>query len=319
MAEKPEHIRYINQVLDAGISRQTLMDIYKICAPRRRYCLIGFNDYAKHIINLLPDSLEAIIDDDPRVHGINYRGKTVVGSDIELECRVAVIVKYEYLSEYTALLKKKYQDMGVFMPGRFGDIVTRFSQPITHDPYLRYVFQTWEDAPNTMMGKDKIMFLAELFRSCVSLPGDVAEFGVWQGGSAYALMRGAQYLNADKEFILFDLFESLDRGFKEAIMCDEEIKRTLSPLARFDFVSGDMNEKIDSYRDRKFCFVHYDLGYHPKVLDFLLDRTVPGGVIVFDNYGFSNASPELYQSFYRERGQQGLSVPFSEQGFMIRR
>ena len=105
MPERPEHIAYINSVLSAGVDRATLMQIYKICAMRKRFCIIGYNDYAKHIINLLPGSIEHIIDDDESVVGITYRGHTVFRSDIDITSTVLVFCKYEYISEYTAKIK----------------------------------------------------------------------------------------------------------------------------------------------------------------------------------------------------------------------
>lgn len=319
MVEKPEHIRYIQQTLEAGISRQTLMDIYKLCAPRAMFCLVGFNDYTKHIINLLPGAIEHIIDDDSEVLGLKYRGKEVVSSDVDIKSLCAVVTKYEYLSHYTSVLKRKKTNIAIQTAGNFEGKSTRFADPYVHTPYLKYIFDTWERAPNTMMAKNKIQFFCELFRSCSQLPGDVAEFGVWQGGSAYALMRGAKFLGVEKKFYLFDLFESLKPTFKEAIMCDDEVKRKLSPYGDFEFISGDMNEEIKKYKKQKFCFVHYDLGYHPETLDYLLKHTVKGGVIVFDNYGFSTASPALYQDFFSERSEEVISVPFSEQGVLIKR
>ena len=196
---------------------------------------------------------------------------------------------------------------------------TRFSDPFRHDPYLRHVFAAENDAPASMMNRDKLMYLCELLRSCVGLEGDVAEFGVWQGGSAFFMMRACNYLGTSKRFLLFDMFESLAPSFKEAIMCDDEVRRKLAFYKHFELISGDMNERISEYSDSSFCFVHYDLGFHPQTLSFLLRCTKEGGVIVFDNYGFSTASPALYQAFFAERGETVISVPFSEQGVLIKR
>ncbi|MHA3914756.1 hypothetical protein [Halovulum sp. GXIMD14793] len=132
-------------------------------------------------------------------------------------------------------------------------------------------------------------------------------------------MRPAKHLGATKDFLLFDLFESLSPQFKEAIMCDDEIKRRLAKEGEFQFVEGDMNKRIAEFGEEKFCFIHYDLGYHPNVLRFLLHKLVDGRVVVFDNYGFATASPALYQTFFKGYDQAVMSVPFSEQGVLIKR
>ena len=319
MPEKPEHIRYIRQSLDTGISRETLQQIYAICADRKKCCLVGFNDYSKHLVNLLPGVIEAIVDDDPSVNGIFFRGKQVIHSSDTVESKVMVFCKFEYISEYTAKLKFSDDKKIIAVPGAFGKDGTRFADPYRHDQLHRKVFQDWENVPNSMMARDKIMYLVELFKSCSNLNGKVAEFGVWQGGSAVALMRAARYLGVKKKFLLFDLFESLEPKFKEAIMCNDEIKRKLSVEGDFLLIEGDMNEKITEFEKEEFCFVHYDLGYHPRTLRYLLDKTVEGGVVVFDNYGFATASPALYQRFFKDFGQFVMSVPFSEQGVLIKR
>ncbi|MHA3914757.1 hypothetical protein [Halovulum sp. GXIMD14793] len=161
-----------------GISRETLMEIYQICVNRRKCCLVGFNDYSKHIVNLLPEKIEAIIDDDPAVLGIEFRGTKVVASSGEFESHVMVVCKYDYLSEYTAKLKFRHDDRIIATPKKFGDQPTRFADPYRHDALQRAVFRDWQDVPNSMMSQDKIMFLVELLKSCASLKGNVAEFGV---------------------------------------------------------------------------------------------------------------------------------------------
>ena len=73
----------------------------------------------------------------------------------------------------------------------------------------------------------------------------------------------------------------------------------------------------------RFCFVHADVDIHRSVLDccrFFYPRLVPGGVLVFDDYG-RNSCPgarEAVDDFFAETLEWPVYVP-TGQAFVVKR
>jgi hypothetical protein len=70
--------------------------------------------------------------------------------------------------------------------------------------------------------------------------------------------------------------------------------------------------------DRKFCFVHVDLGFMEDVLDFFWARLNEGGFLALDNYGHVRSWPSEFDRFFAERGRSIIRVPFSYQAFVVK-
>lgn len=137
--------------------------------------------------------------------------------------------------------------------------------------------------------------------------GQVAECGCWRGLSSYQI---ATYLESwsSPKFHIFDSFEGLssfkaeDEGahgvpssnrlsVREQFACSLEAVR--SNLQKFDFIEyhpGWIPERFSDVSKEAFAFVHIDVDmYQPTrdSLQFFFPRLVPGGLIVFDDYGFA--------------------------------
>ncbi len=132
-----------------------------------------------------------------------------------------------------------------------------------------------------------------------TLPGDVAEVGVYKGGTAHIL--GHVFNDAgDKPIHLFDTFAGLpevdpakdkhNKGdFADTSL--EAVKEFLAPLRNLHFYQGFFPQTAGPVADRKFCFVSSDVDIYPSVkasCEFFYPRLVPGGAIVFDDYGLSS-------------------------------
>jgi O-methyltransferase len=142
----------------------------------------------------------------------------------------------------------------------------------------------------------------ELFRLGVQLrekKGDVLEVGVWRGGTARILY---DYLTGGDKLYLADTFtgvvkssemDTLYRGGEHADT-SEEIVRSLFvglDIDRFIFLKGIFPDKTgDMLLSRRLKFVHIDVDTHDSardIFEFVWDRIIPGGVVVFDDYGFN--------------------------------
>lgn len=136
---------------------------------------------------------------------------------------------------------------------------------------------------------DHVRLLGYLSLLIADLPGDLVEIGVWKGKS---LMLMNEICNHERRVIGIDPF-ALDKQFeefshyKELLLPDAVVIRGFSELAAERFYS----------LEPKVALLHIDGGHLRRnvLLDFLLysPSVVPGGFIVFDDYGDFQHSPEV--------------------------
>ena len=127
----------------------------------------------------------------------------------------------------------------------------------------------------------------------------IAEIGTYRGGSAKFILRALEHHGYQNRFHIFDTFEghvlvdsSIDGKHRVGTFGDisyETVKKYLdSPNAtvyKGDFIKT--AENIEQIRN--FGLVHLDVDVYPVTkfsLQFFADRTIPGSVIVIDDYGY---------------------------------
>jgi hypothetical protein len=149
--------------------------------------------------------------------------------------------------------------------------------------------------------------LYSIARSIRDVPGDLAECGVFQGGSSHLMLAATE--GTDKHLYGFDSFQGLSepgdqdrvedrRAFEWAphdMAAGEDVARhgLQGHPGRFTLLKGWIPEKFDEVADRRFSLVHIDVDlYEPTLatLQFFYPRMSPGGMIVCDDYG-SRACP----------------------------
>jgi hypothetical protein len=144
--------------------------------------------------------------------------------------------------------------------------------------------------------------LADMVRRTNNLIGDLAEVGVYQGGSALVM---AKAMAGHKTLHLFDTFAGLpdsipDSHHKGEFACSlKEVTRNLLGY-KVQFHPGVF--PATSYGSVYAC-VHLDGDLYRTTLDgidFFLPRLVPGGCIVFDDYNWPSC-PGVNQAI-EERG-----------------
>jgi rfaE bifunctional protein nucleotidyltransferase chain/domain len=146
---------------------------------------------------------------------------------------------------------------------------------------------------SSVNGFDKLRFLAETFLRVVDLPGDVADLGAYRGGTSFVLRRTAP----DKRLHLFDTWagtpfdDELCHHRKgewaaeleecRALVGSDEL--TFYRQGVFPYTAGDLS-------GTQFCFVYIDPDTYRTVhdaIEFFWPRLATGGVLVFDDYGWS--------------------------------
>jgi hypothetical protein len=175
------------------------------------------------------------------------------------------------------------------------DLKLWLSDDAFHEQYRHF------DTRNLRSAERKFA-VRELVRSLEDVPGDTAECGCYEGATSYFICRERGH----GPHHVFDSFAGLSQpDAKDTpahasafawragdLNVSEEIAR--EKLAEFPFVRfycGWIPERFAEVADRKFCFVHIDVDLYQPTRDSLLffyPRLEPGGMIVCDDYGFTN-------------------------------
>lgn len=134
-----------------------------------------------------------------------------------------------------------------------------------------------------------------LKRLCIeasSLPGDMAELGVYKGGAALEM---ARICIAPNRLFLFDTFEGMpessgDDFHKKGEFSDtslEAVQNLLSPYPHVVLCPGFFPSSF--INNHQWAFIHLDADQYvttAKALDLFWPDLLPGGIILLDDYGW---------------------------------
>jgi O-methyltransferase len=170
-------------------------------------------------------------------------------------------------------------------------------QPWLESDALRTVME--RPRRHSLVSPDRMFMLLQWLDFALAAAGEVAEFGVWQGGTALLLHEHLASRAPNRVLHLFDSFTGLpeanpakDNHHREGDLADtsEAAVRDLLGVANGVVIhSGRFETTVAAVRDVRFCFTHVDADLYSSVLfatDFIFPRLSPGGVIVYDDYGF---------------------------------
>ena len=151
-----------------------------------------------------------------------------------------------------------------------------------------------------------------IVKTQTSLEGDLAEVGVYQGGSAKLICETKK----EKKLYLFDTFTGLpdvsddDTHFGEKHWYDNEfantsvesIEKLLKKYDNVNIVKGTFPESGKEIIDKKFCFVHLDVDLYRSTIDslrFFFPKMIPGGIILIHDY-HSDGIQKAFREFKTE-------------------
>jgi len=230
------------------------------------------------------------------------------------------LLDQEYATDFQAMMDAYGRDV------RFADMEPEFRAIL--DQVRRYTMTTVERL-YALWGS--VGYVAQ-----AGLPGALVECGVWRGGSVMVmalelLRRGA----ADRTLWLFDTFAGLPMpdaaldidimgnraidGWQAATLPDgqtywayadeADVRRNLAltgyPAARLRFVPGMVEATIPETAPGQIALLRLDTDWyasHRHVLHALYDRVVPGGVLIFDDYGHFQGARRAVDEFRAARG-----------------
>jgi hypothetical protein len=166
------------------------------------------------------------------------------------------------------------------------------------------------------------------------LPGDFVELGVYKGHTTKFLAEYLDFASWPKRWWLYDTFEGipkdqLDPGRENLTVANygaafsfEEVRDRFAATANITVVQGRVPEVFEETCPEAVSFLHIDLNNATAeigALDALYDRIVPGGVIVFDDFGWSSsrAQAKAELAWFQARGLAIFPLP-TGQGLFVK-
>lgn len=173
--------------------------------------------------------------------------------------------------------------------------------------------------------------LAWAAQHALGVPGDFVECGVWRGYCSAVLTDYLDFERVDKTYYLYDTFSG--------IPADYDSEKHDSPVFREEGLYGKVLERFSRFPNvrvvrgvvpksfaealpERIAFLHLDMNSSKSeiaALEVLFHRISPGGLIVFDDYGWLGyqAQQQAEDEFMAQRGHRILELP-SGQGLLIK-
>lgn len=183
----------------------------------------------------------------------------------------------------------------------------------------------------TLVDHARCYILHQFAKQAVELPGDLAEVGVYKGGTAKLLSLTVSP-RARKTLHLFDTFSGMpptEAGVDhhhEGDLGDtslEAVQRQLRDCDNVQFYKGFFPLTAGPIENCRFCMVHIDADIYKSVKDsceFFYPRLEEGGVMIFDDYGFASCpgTRKAVDEFFRDKAEVPVYLP-SGQCVVIRK
>lgn len=209
-----------------------------------------------------------------------------------------------------------------------------------HERYDLAQKKTQMNQSDNPLRRQRHYTLVQLLKNSLQLNGDIVECGTWRGLSAYQIADVVKKNGVPKEFHLFDSFEGLskiekiddvnknelenERLRKEFAYGLDLVKNNLKEFKFISYNKGWIPERFNNVSNSKFCFVHIDVDLYSPIrdsIDFFYPRLVSGGIMVFDDYGYSaqfpGAKKAVDESIITFKPRNFVALP-SGQAFFIK-
>lgn len=201
-----------------------------------------------------------------------------------------------------------------------------------------YVYIVDKIAPYTMTTHDGLettyaLFQAVRYIAQNKIPGDMAECGVWRGGSMMLVAYALQYFgDTSRQLYLYDTYagmtepDDIDIDFDNKAMKPvwaqatdqglmigfggsvDHVKANLRqsgyPEQQMHFIEGDVLQTIPAQRPSRIALLRLDTDWYKSTLhelQHLYDLIVPHGVLIIDDYGWCRGARQATDEFFRDR------------------
>jgi len=184
-------------------------------------------------------------------------------------------------------------------------------------------------AANSLCDYERLVKLQRLANEVAGrrLAGHVVECGVYRGGSAVVLAERLLRHSKERTISLFDVFSGMPQpGPEDPPEAWEDVGKFVSseavvrqnfaaaglPLGRVHIVAGRFEDTLPHWKPFPITFLHLDCDWYESVklcLKTFYDSVLPGGAVVFDDYGFWSGCRKAVDEFFLERSISTPLIP----------
>ena len=140
---------------------------------------------------------------------------------------------------------------------------------------------------------------------CLNVPGDFVECGVYKGFSFSVITAYTNFQAVDKQLYLYDTYEGIPEAYNSENRSnqvyeqdnredpDAIYKSVQNRFKQYDnvrIIRGIVPDSFGQACPEAIAFLHIDMNAAKAeiaALEGLFDRVSPGGIIIFDDYGWS--------------------------------
>lgn len=205
------------------------------------------------------------------------------------------------------------------------------TENISHKDAIKLLYQnkTNKFMSNTLLAPRKFDLLRRHSISTSGIEGDIIEVGLFRGGSFAMLCE----TNPFKHVYGFDTFEGLpqhspeDNKHVKGEFSDtnkEAVENLVAHLDNHTIQKGRFPQNLSiDLSDKKFSLAHIDVDLyqeHINVLNYLYDKVVKNGRIVFDDYNHANClgAKKAVDLFFKDKPEEIITSNTS-QAYVIKK
>lgn len=159
-----------------------------------------------------------------------------------------------------------------------------------------------------LMSNSEINTLISSIKETQNIEGDIAEVGVYRGGSAKILCQNKK----DKPLHLFDTFNGIphsDGIYKKGDYKSNYtvVKSILSKYPKVIIYKGIFPETSEPVKNNKFSMIHLDVDIYQSTIDslkFFYPRMSVDGIILIHDYTYSKRVADAVNVFFQDKPEK---------------
>lgn len=159
------------------------------------------------------------------------------------------------------------------------------------------------------------------------VPGDFVECGCYKGTGARIVADTVDFAATGRKYYLYDLFEHMS-GIGHRKLEEHSKELYAKTAARFTdlpcviVTQGKVPDVLHQVAPERIAFLHLDLNHRDAeigALEILFDRVSPGGIVIFDDYGWWDYREQMFaeEAWLAKRGYHVLELP-TGQGLLVK-